>query len=131
MDQRLSDRITEMLELAVEEGTCKLAQVPGYRVAGKTGTAQRAVDGGFDDQHHVPWFAGFLPLPDPQLVIVVAVENPTEDFWGSTVAAPAFAGIATAAVRLLEIPPQAGDSVWRTATVDGQAAPVAADGGAA
>ena len=71
----------------------------GFRTAGKTGTAQRAVDGSFDDEHHIAWFAGFLPMPDPRIVVVVAVEDPVEiDFWDSTVAAPLFAEIAEASV---------------------------------
>jgi len=104
MDGRLAARIRAMLEGVVTDGTGTNAAVAGYRVAGKTGTAQRAVAGGFDDQHHVSWFAGFLPLPDPQIVIVVAVVQPDNDFWASTVAAPAFARIATRAACILGLP---------------------------
>jgi len=100
----LTRRVTDMLELVVSEGTGRLAKVPGYRVAGKTGTAQLAVDGAFDQEHHVAWFAGFLPLPEPRVVIVVAVEEPTADFWASSVAAPCFGRIAGAAMRILRIP---------------------------
>ena len=106
LDEDLAGRLRDMLEGVVREGTGKLAQVPGYRTAGKTGTAQRAVAGTFDDEHHVAWFAGFLPMPDPRLVVVVAVENPSvNDFWASTVAAPIFADIAEASVSLLDLPP--------------------------
>jgi cell division protein FtsI/penicillin-binding protein 2 len=95
-----------MLEGVVTSGTGKLAAVPGYRVAGKTGTAQRAVNGTYNDGRHTSWFAGFLPMPDPRLVIVVAVEDPAEwDYWASTVAAPVFSEIADAAVTILDIPP--------------------------
>lgn len=104
LDPRLADRITAMLEAVVTDGTGNLAAVPGYRVAGKTGTAQRAVDGGFDDLHHVAWFAGFLPLPEPEVVIVVAVEEPANEFWASTVAAPVFAGIARVTCTVLDLP---------------------------
>ena len=71
----------------------------------KTGTAQRAVGGRFDDVHHTSWFAGFLPAGAPRVVIVVTVENPRGDFWASTVAAPVFARIALDAACLLAIPP--------------------------
>jgi cell division protein FtsI/penicillin-binding protein 2 len=101
----LSDRLCRMLESAVEHGTGDLARVPGYRVAGKTGTAQRAVNGSFDDRHHVAWFAGFLPQPSPRLVVVVAVEDPQAEVWGSAVAAPVFARIAEAALCRLGLPP--------------------------
>ena len=104
LDERLSARLTSMLEAVVDEGTGEEARIAGLRVAGKTGTAQLAVNGGFDDDHHVAWFAGFLPLPDPRIVIVVAVENPRVDFWASTVAAPVFARIAEAAAGHLDIP---------------------------
>jgi cell division protein FtsI/penicillin-binding protein 2 len=109
LDEALADRLTGMLEAVVREGTGDAARVPGYRVAGKTGTAQRAVDGAFDDEHHVAWFSGFLPLPDPRVVIVVALENPRSDFWGSTTAAPVFARIAQAAADYLDLP-QEGDA---------------------
>lgn len=105
LDPGLCVRITSMLESVVEDGTGSLARVPGYRVAGKTGTAQRAVRGSFDDSHHVAWFAGFLPLPDPRVVVVVAVEEPADDFWGSTVAAPAFSRLAQLAMSHLSVPP--------------------------
>jgi cell division protein FtsI/penicillin-binding protein 2 len=94
-----------MLESVVEEGTGTLAQLPGYRVAGKTGTAQRTVAGQFDNEHHVAWFAGFLPLPEPQLVIVVELQDPVGDYWASSAAAPVFSRIAAAAASLLGIPP--------------------------
>ena len=105
LDSKLCTRLCRMLEAVVSDGTGTLARVHGYRVAGKTGTAQRAVNGSFDDVHHVAWFAGFLPQPDPQIVIVVAVEEPAVDFWGSTVAAPAFARIAEAAACYLGLAP--------------------------
>lgn len=105
LDADLAATVTGMLEAVVRDGTGQHAAVPGYRVAGKTGTAQRAVRGTFDDTHHVAWFAGFLPLPNPSVVVVVAVEEPRDDFWGSTVAAPAFARLAGAAMTQLAVPP--------------------------
>ena len=105
MDRQLADRIAAMLEQVVVEGTGIKAQVPGYRTAGKTGTAQMAVNGAFDDDHHVAWFAGFLPMPDPRWVIVVAIENPTETFWASSVAAPVFARVAQATIHMAGLPP--------------------------
>jgi len=105
LDPALCRRLASMLEAVVEEGTGSLARVPGYRVAGKTGTAQRAVRGSFDDNHHVAWFAGFLPQPDPTTVVVVAVEEPSVDFWASKVAAPAFSRVAGAVMCHLGVPP--------------------------
>jgi cell division protein FtsI (penicillin-binding protein 3) len=122
LDEPLAARLTSILEAVVDEGTGEEAQVPGMRVAGKTGTAQRAVNGGFDDEHHVAWFAGFLPLPDPRVVIVVAIENPRVDFWASTAAAPVFARIAEAVAGHLDLPLDGNraDAV-RLARLDGAA----------
>lgn len=106
LDDALARRLLNMLEGVVRDGTGGLAAVPGFRTAGKTGTAQRAIGGGFDDQHHISWFAGLMPVPDPRIAIVVAVEDPIEiDFWASTVAAPIFAEIAEAAACLLDLTP--------------------------
>ncbi len=106
LDEALASRLRQMLEEAVREGTGEAAQIPGFRTAGKTGTAQRAVNGGFDDKHHVAWFAGFLPMPNPRVAVVVAVEDPSEtDFWASSVAAPIFAEIAEASACLLDFAP--------------------------
>jgi cell division protein FtsI (penicillin-binding protein 3) len=106
LDDALAGRLLSMLEGVVRDGTGELARVPGYRTAGKTGTAQRAVGGSFDDEHHISWFAGLMPLPDPRIAIVVTVEDPMEtDFWASTVAAPVFAEIAEAAACLLDVAP--------------------------
>jgi cell division protein FtsI/penicillin-binding protein 2 len=105
LDPVLCGRLCRMLEAVVTDGTGTEARVAGYRVAGKTGTAQRAVNGAFDDRHHVAWFAGFLPQPEPRIAVVVAIEDPASEFWGSTVAAPVFARIAEAAVCQLGLVP--------------------------
>jgi cell division protein FtsI/penicillin-binding protein 2 len=101
-------RLASMLEAVVEEGTGKAADVPGYRVAGKTGTAQRASSGSYSAGRHVAWFAGFLPMPDPSLVIVVCVDEPVSNYWAADVAAPAFGRIATRTVLLLGLEPTDG-----------------------
>jgi len=106
LDDALAGRLCSMLERVVRDGTGKLAAVPGYRTGGKTGTAQRAVGGSFDDDHHIAWFAGLMPMPEPRIAVVVAVEDPVEvDFWASAVAAPVFSEIAEAAACLLDIAP--------------------------
>jgi cell division protein FtsI/penicillin-binding protein 2 len=104
----LADQIATMLESVVEEGTGKAANVPGYRVAGKTGTAQRASRGSYTAGRHVAWFAGFLPMPDPRVVIVVCVDQPVSDYWAADVAAPAFGRIASRVVTLLGLMPEGG-----------------------
>jgi cell division protein FtsI/penicillin-binding protein 2 len=96
--------LTDMLVTAVNRET-RLAQVPGYRVAGKTGTAQIPVPGGYHPTLTVASFAGYLPADNPALVILVVIDKPQTSPWGSQVAAPVFARIAQQLVVLFDIPP--------------------------
>ena len=98
--------LAEMLTAVVEDGTGKAAAVPGFRVAGKTGTAQKAVGGSYASGRHAAWFAGFLPVPDPEFVIVVCIDEPEATFWAADVAAPAFGRIAARLVTLAGLTPQ-------------------------
>jgi cell division protein FtsI/penicillin-binding protein 2 len=99
-------QLRQMLTVTVEDGTGKLAQVEGYSVAGKTGTAQKVKEtGGYSEDHVVASFVGMVPAADPKLVILVTVDDPAVAQFGSSVAAPAFAKIAAFALRRLGIPP--------------------------
>ena len=101
--------MTEILcGVVMQGGTGTLAAIPGYDVAGKTGTAQK-VDpstGKYSRTRTVSSFVGFLPADDPQLTILVVVDEPKTDQWGGTVAAPVFQRIAMRAIRHLGIPPK-------------------------
>jgi cell division protein FtsI/penicillin-binding protein 2 len=98
--------VRHMLRDVVEEGSGTAAQVPGYRIAGKTGTAAKPDEmGGYSDYRYVASFAGFVPANKPRLVILVTVDEPRGAIWGGTVAAPAFAEIAKFALQYLEVPP--------------------------
>jgi len=95
-----------MLREVVEEGSGTAAQVPGYRIAGKTGTAAKPDErGGYSDSRYVASFVGILPAKDPRLVMLVTVDEPRGAIWGGVVAAPAFAEIAKFALQYLEVPP--------------------------
>ena len=96
--------LTAVLATAVEQET-ELAQVPGYRVAGKTGTAQIPVPGGYHPTLTVASFVGYLPADDPAFVILVVINKPQVSPWGGQVAAPVFAHIAQQLVTLLDVPP--------------------------
>lgn len=94
-----------LLVRVVEDGTGKLAAVPGYRVAGKTGTSQKAVvGGGYARDRHVASFIGMLPADRPRVVVTVVIDEPRGKYHGGDVAAPAFAAIAGEAMRLLGEP---------------------------
>lgn len=97
-----------MMQDVVAEGTGTLAQIPGYTVAGKTGTAAKPEPtGGYSDTRYVASFVGIVPASAPRLVVLVAVDEPKEDIFGGTVAAPAFAEIASFALQYLDVPPDA------------------------
>jgi len=88
-----------------EGGTGRRARVEGYQVAGKTGTAEKAIPGGYSATDYMASFAGFLPAEAPEIVIVVVVDTPRGVHTGGRVAGPAFREIAEQAVRYLDIPP--------------------------
>lgn len=103
----VAEQLRQMLEVTVTDGTGGGARVEGYAVAGKTGTAQKVrEDGpGYSQDSFISSFIGMVPAEDPQLVILVMVDEPTTQYYGSVVAAPAFSKIADFALKHLEIAP--------------------------
>jgi cell division protein FtsI/penicillin-binding protein 2 len=97
--------LTEMLVQVVEEGAT-LAQVEGYRVAGKTGTAQIPVPGGYAREGTIATFIGFGPVPDPQLVVLIKLDRPKSAPWASQTAAPAFQRLMSRLFAVMGIPPE-------------------------
>jgi cell division protein FtsI (penicillin-binding protein 3) len=121
VSEATATEITKMLSRVVSEGSGTAAQVPGYRVAGKTGTAAKPdASGGYSDTRYVASFVGFVPASHPRLVVLVAIDEPSGTIWGGEVAAPAFAEIATFALQYLEVPPDALKSVSGTIAVGSQ-----------
>jgi cell division protein FtsI (penicillin-binding protein 3) len=96
-----------MLESVVSpEGTASKAQVAGYRVGGKTGTAQKLVNGRYSHTKYIGNFVGIAPMSNPRFVIAVMVDEPTTAaHTGGAVAAPTFAALATSALRAANVPP--------------------------
>jgi len=86
--------MTEMMINAVDNGEAKWAKPKGYRIAGKTGTAQIPVAGHYDETKTIASFIGFAPADDPQFVMLVTLREPTSSPWGSETAAPLFFTIA-------------------------------------
>ena len=87
------------------ENEASLASVPGYRIAGKTGTAQIPEPGGYDPTLTNASFIGWGPIDDPQFMIYVWLESPSASIWGSETAAPVFAQVAQKTILMLNIPP--------------------------
>src|ERR687888_158043 len=106
MSVRTAHQMRRMLRDVVEEGSGTAAQIPGYHIAGKTGTAAKPDShGGYSSYFYVGSFVGFVPAKNPRLVILVTVDEPRGAIWGGVVAAPAFAEIAKFALQYLEVPP--------------------------
>lgn len=100
--------IRAMLEMVVQPGgTAPAAQISGYRVGGKTGTAQK-LEGGRYSRRYVASFVGIAPMSDPRLVIAVMVDEPSgKEYYGGQVAGPVFGQIASGALRALGVAPDA------------------------
>jgi cell division protein FtsI/penicillin-binding protein 2 len=108
ISRHVSDQLMSMLRDVVIEGTGQEAEVEGYQVAGKTGTAAKPDPrGGYSKSRYVASFVGVVPASAPELVVLVTVDEPRGAYWGGTVAAPAFQEIARFALQYLEIPPDA------------------------
>jgi cell division protein FtsI (penicillin-binding protein 3) len=99
--------VREMMEAVVADGgTAPQAHVSGYRVAGKTGTARKAVAGGYAEKAYLSYFAGFAPASKPRLAMVVMLDEPSAKYYyGGLVAAPVFSKVMSGALRLLNVPP--------------------------
>ena len=107
IDPKIADQILLMMETAtLPGGTATRATVPGYRVAGKTGTAHklRADRKGYSTNEYRALFAGVAPVSDPRIAMVVVVENPQGTYYGGTVSAPVFARVMQESLRLLNVP---------------------------
>ena len=105
--------VRRMLEMATQPGgTAPKAQVTGYRVAGKTGTAHKLENGGYAPDKYVSSFVGFAPASDPRLIIAVMIDDPRNGaYYGGTVAAPVFSSVMAGSLRLLAVPPDAPEAL--------------------
>jgi cell division protein FtsI (penicillin-binding protein 3) len=106
---RSARSVREMMELAVQVGgTAPKAQVAGYRVAGKTGTAHKLGPNGYLPNSYVSSFVGMAPASNPRLIIAVMVDEPSAGhYYGGAVAAPVFSAVMGGALRLLSVPQDA------------------------
>ncbi|MCO6005835.1 penicillin-binding protein 2 [Actinoallomurus purpureus] len=103
--------LTKMLEgVTTKEGTAPAAQIPGYRVAGKTGTAQRVNPNGrgYEGGGYTSTFVGFAPADAPQLVVEVVLQKPQNGYYGGQVAAPVFKDVMSFALQSRRVPPSSG-----------------------
>ncbi|TFW29110.1 peptidoglycan D,D-transpeptidase FtsI family protein [Massilia horti] len=107
ISKKTAAEMREMLESVVSpEGTAPKAQIAGYRVGGKTGTAQKVIDGRYSQTRYVGSFAGIAPMSNPRFIIAVMVDDPRAgSHYGGDVASPTFAALAASALRAANVPP--------------------------
>ena len=107
MSEKAARTLLDIMVGVTEDGTAKAAAIPGYPVAGKTGTAQKVTAGRYDPDKYFSSFVGIVPANDPRLVIAVMIDEPQGKHYGGVVAAPAFKAIAETALRYLGVAPTA------------------------
>ncbi|MEE8255097.1 MAG: penicillin-binding transpeptidase domain-containing protein, partial [Nitrosomonadaceae bacterium] len=98
--------VSKMLEMVVQPGgTAPLAQISGYRVAGKTGTSHKLEGNGYAKDRYIATFVGYAPVSKPRLIIAVMLDEPSAgQYFGGTVAAPVFSQVMVGALRILNVP---------------------------
>lgn len=106
--QGIAREVRSMLEGAAGPEGAKLAKVSGYRVAGKSGTARKIVNGAYSTKYYRGSFVGFAPVSDPRIVVAVSINEPSAGhYYGGRVAAPVFASVVGGALRVLGVQPDA------------------------
>ncbi|MFS1513476.1 stage V sporulation protein D [Chengkuizengella sp. SCS-71B] len=106
ISEETSKQVREALESVVANGTGRNAYIDGYRVGGKTGTAQKVINGRYSPNEHIVSFIGFAPADDPQVVIYVAVDNPKGIQFGGVVAAPIVKNMMEDTLRYMKVEPR-------------------------
>ena len=110
ISKETSDTMLSLMETVVSEGSGSRANIPGYRIGGKTGTAQKIIDGRYAQGKYIASFIGVAPIDDPQVVILVTVDEPSAGtYYGGSVAAPIAKNILEEIFNYLEISPQFDD----------------------
>jgi len=107
LSQSTIKQVRSMMHSVVAEGgTGMNARVPGYKIAGKTGTVKKSGAGGYLEDSYISVFAGMAPASNPRLIMVVMVNEPRgEEYYGGVVAAPVFSKVMSGALRLMDVPP--------------------------
>lgn len=106
ISEATSKQVRETLESVVANGTGRNAFIDGYRVGGKTGTAQKVINGRYSADEHIVSFIGFAPADDPKVVIYAAVDDPQGIQFGGLIAAPLVKSMMEDTLRYMKVPPR-------------------------
>lgn len=119
IEPKIAAQLLTMLEAVTgPAGTAKQASIPGYRVAGKTGTSRKASDGVYNDTHHIAVFVGLAPASAPRYAMTVVIDNSKgEEYGGGDIAAPVFSRAMGGALRLLDVAPDRIDAWYAQASL--------------
>ncbi|MEO9947125.1 MAG: penicillin-binding transpeptidase domain-containing protein [Paraglaciecola sp.] len=130
LSEHATKQVLNMMESVVQKGgSAEKAQVPGYRVAGKTGTSRKAVSNGYGEEY-VNIFAGVAPVSNPQLAVVILINEPKgELYYAGHTAAPVFSKVMAASLQMLNVPPDNKSVPSLTVASQGQSAMEAANEG--
>ncbi len=123
LDAEIARRLIPMMESVVtSDGTALRAAVPGYRIAGKTGTAHKAQGGGYATDQYMSTFVGLAPASDPRVVLAVVIDSPSNgQYYGGLVAAPVFSRIMAETLRMMNIEPdRSAEHLARQGQLPGQ-----------
>ncbi|MCW4631545.1 peptidoglycan D,D-transpeptidase FtsI family protein [Marinomonas rhodophyticola] len=113
---KVAQDVVKMMEAVVQRGSGKAAQIPGYRVAGKTGTVHKVGSKGYEYDQYIALFAGVAPASDPRLAMVVMINDPKgREYYGGEVAAPVFSRVMEGALTTLNIYPDLPEGAQRSA----------------
>jgi cell division protein FtsI (penicillin-binding protein 3) len=106
LSEKIAENLFPMMESVVStDGTAQRSAVPGYRVAGKTGTAHKAQAGGYAANNYMSLFVGFAPVSHPKVAMAVVIDNPSKGgYYGGLVAAPVFSRVMAETLRLMNVP---------------------------
>ena len=107
VSSKTAQLVRAAMEDVVAKGTGRYAQVKGYRIGGKTGTAQKPLENGrgYEEDAYIASFVGLLPIQSPRYAILVAIDEPQTTIWGSTAAAPLFSEVAKVMIDYYDIEP--------------------------
>ncbi len=108
IDGKTAQTVQGILEKVVQDGTGRNAYIEGFRIAGKTGTAQKVGDRGYAQGRYVASFVGFAPADNPRIALLVIIDEPVGPYYGGLIAAPVFGAVMRDILQYLQVAPQGG-----------------------